>query len=109
MVRDVRTKQPVQSDDHLVSHTVHGVIRETVPGTSSRTTAPTASSGMVFRGLWSNAVSDYVSQNVVFRTPSGGSAGVYIALLDSVPSGTAPETGAPYWAAFPYPPPGVWG
>ncbi len=65
--------------------------------------------GMVFRGLWNGAVSDYAAQNVVFRTPSGGSAGVYIALLDNVPTNTAPETGAPYWAAFPYPPPGVWG
>ena len=63
--------------------------------------------GMVFRGWWSN-VATYGEQEVVFRTPSGGSAGTYIALA-SVPAGTLPETGAPYWAAFPYPPPGVWG
>ena len=67
-----------------------------------------AAAGMVFRGLWHGAAL-YMAQDVVFRTPSGGSAGVYIALLDNVPLDTAPETGAPYWAAFPYPPPGVWG
>lgn len=76
-------------------------------GATEGSSQPTAT-GMVFRGLWHNAVDDYVSQNVVFRTPSGGSAGVYIA-LGNVPTGTAPETGAPWWAAFPYPPPGVWG
>lgn len=73
---------------------------------SGGTAAPRA--GMIFRGLWHNAVDNYTAQDVVFRTPSGGSAGVYIA-LGNVPTGTTPETGAPYWAAFPYPPPGVWG
>jgi len=64
--------------------------------------------GMVFRGWWSN-VASYNSQEVVFRTPSGGSSGVYIAVADNIPQGTLPEVGAPHWAAFPYPPPGVWG
>lgn len=70
--------------------------------------APAAQAGMVFRGLWS-ATEVYQSQHVVFRTPTGGSAGVYIALLNNIPMGQQPEIGAPYWAAFPYPPPGVWG
>jgi hypothetical protein len=69
----------------------------------------TPGTGMIFRGIWNIATDDYVSQNVVFRTPDGGSAGTYIGLLDNIPTGTAPETGAPWWAAFPYPPPGVWG
>lgn len=75
---------------------------------SGSRTASAAATGMVFRGWWTN-VATYNSQNVVFRTADGGSAGTYIAIADSIPPGTTPETGAPYWAALPYPPPGVWG
>jgi hypothetical protein len=76
---------------------------------SAEVSPPSQGTGMIFRGIWNSATADYVSQNVVFRTPDGGSAGTYIGLLDNIPTGTAPETGAPWWAAFPYPPPGVWG
>jgi len=70
--------------------------------------APGTSSGMVFRGWW-DAGEQYNSQELVFRTPSGGSAGAYIGLVDGIAIGTAPEAGAPDWAAFPIPPQGVWG
>ena len=99
--------RPKNSTNVKWQQTTQGyVARVEIPRASPEETEPTG--GMVFRGLWHNAVA-YQSQNVVFRTASGGSAGVYIALLDNIPTGTAPETGAPYWAAFPYPPPGVWG
>lgn len=65
-------------------------------------------SGMVFKGEWVNTTV-YDSQNVVFRTPIGGSRGAYIALADNIPAGTMPESGAPWWAAWPYPPSGLWG
>lgn len=64
--------------------------------------------GMVFRGEWDDATGDYVTQNVVIFTPDGGQAGAYVAVQD-VPVNTPPDTGAPYWVAWPYPPPGVWG
>jgi len=70
--------------------------------------ASTPTTGMVFRGLWNNAVS-YSAQNVVFRTPVGGNSGAYIGIEDNIPIGTLPESGAPWWASWPYPPPGVWG
>ena len=73
------------------------------------TSTPTvASTGMVFRGQWSNVVV-YDAQNLVFRTPPGGSAGAYIAVLNTIPAGTLPEQGEPWWAAVPYPPAGMWG
>ena len=68
--------------------------------------APVA--GMVFKGEWINTTV-YDSQEVVFRTPTGGSRGAYIGLLDNIAAGTPPETGAPWWAAWPYPPSGMWG
>jgi len=70
--------------------------------------ASTPTTGMVFRGWW-DAGEQYNSQELVFRTPSGGSAGAYIGLVDGIAIGTAPEAGAPDWAAFPIPPQGVWG
>lgn len=69
---------------------------------------PGTTDGMVFLGGWSSAV-EYNSQEVVFYTPSGGSAGAYIGIADSIPIGTTPDTGSPWWCAWPYPPPGVWG
>ncbi len=48
----------------------------------------------------------YSTQNVVAYTPIGGSAGMYIALT-SVPAGVLPDTGSPYWFAWPNSPPGM--
>lgn len=61
-----------------------------------------ATAGMTHRGEWDAALL-YSPQNVVTR----GSLGEFIALA-MPPIGTAPETGAPYWHAWSYPPPGVW-
>ena len=70
----------------------------------------TSSSGMRFRGEWSASPSDglgaYKAQDVFAFTPDGGSAGMYIALKD--PGSNSPDTGAPFWFAFPNSPPGVW-
>jgi hypothetical protein len=59
-------------------------------------------SGMAYMGEWSAATS-YTEQNVVTR----GSLGEFICLL-APPLATTPETGAPYWHGWSYPPPGVW-
>ena len=75
----------------------------TRPGTGANPT-----SGMVFKGLWNNTLT-YDSQNVVFYAPAGGSSGAYIAMEDSIPPGTAPDSGGIYWSAWPYPPAGMWG
>jgi len=77
-------------------------------GSTDAAPATTPSTGMQFRGTWVDTYL-YNYQDVVFRTPDGGSSGTYIAVSDNVPMGTPPEGGAPYWANFPYPPPGVWG
>ena len=62
--------------------------------------------GMFYRKEY-DPLATYSEQNVVKFTPDGGSAGMYIA-LQSVPAGVSPDTGAPYWDAFPNSPPGVW-
>lgn len=90
---------------YQVKRTSNATVLEIHPGGGGGTTT---SSGMVFRGGWSD-VEEYNSQEVVFRTPPGGSSGAYIALSDSIPVGTLPEAGSPYWAEWPYPPAGMWG
>jgi len=67
--------------------------------------ASTSSGGMQWKGEYNGG--SYKAQNVVTFTPNGASAGNYVALKD-VPSGTAPDTGFPYWQAFSVPSPGVW-
>ena len=57
---------------------------------------------MTYKGEWS-AGGTYAVQNIVTR----GVLGEFIA-VQAPPAGTAPETGAPYWHAWQYPPPGVW-
>lgn len=54
-----------------------------------------------FLGLWNSSLVVRAQQAVEY-TPAGGQAGIYIALQD-VPIGTAPDTGAPYWYAWPNP------
>lgn len=54
-----------------------------------------------FMGEWDNTV-EYSAQQAVEYTPTGGQAGIYVSLTD-VPTGTAPDTGAPYWYAWPTP------
>ncbi len=60
--------------------------------------------GMIFKGEYNGGA--YSTQNVVAYTPTGGSAGMYIALT-SVPAGVLPDTGSPYWFAWPNSPPGM--
>jgi len=57
---------------------------------------------MTYKGEWT-AGGTYAVQNIVTR----GVLGEFIA-VQAPPAGTAPETGAPYWHAWQYPPPGVW-
>ncbi len=76
------------------------VRRRVVGGGASSTT------GMVFMGEYGGG--SYDTQQVVVFTPTGGAAGMYIA-LQPVPSGQSPDTGAPYWFSFPAPAPGMWG
>lgn len=66
--------------------------------------ATQTSTGMTFKGEYSGG--PYAVQNVVAYTAVGGSAGLYIA-LQSVPAGVLPDTGNPYWFAFPAPAPGM--
>jgi hypothetical protein len=61
-----------------------------------------AGTGMTYMGEWSASVS-YTEQNVVTR----GALGEFICI--QAISGTAPETGAPYWHGWVHPFPGVWG
>lgn len=65
-----------------------------------------AAGGTGIMGVWSPTLT-YDAQNIVFFTPDGGAAGTYYA-LQAVPKNIAPDTGYPYWAAFPFPPAGVW-
>lgn len=64
------------------------------------------SSGLTFKGEYNNG--PYQAQNLVAYTPAGGSAGMYIALVN-VPAGVLPDTGNPYWFAWPNSPAGMWG
>lgn len=101
------TLRPLQSSDSLLEHSSMGVIRRprvTVGGGAQQT----ASKGLVFRGVWSPAES-YGDQDLVFRTPPGGSAGAYIGAQDGIPIGTIPESGTPWWYSWPTPPAGMWG
>lgn len=95
----------IDTDTIKWSVTTRGVSARAI---TRKTAGGVATSGMVFRGGY-NPAESYNSQEVVFYTPSGGSAGAYIGLLDDIPTGTIPDTGEPYWCAWPYPPPGVWG
>lgn len=105
----LRSHAPGQSVGVRTSHTVHGIYREADEVAAGYGAEPAAAvSGMIFRGLWSN-VASYSAQHVVFRTPTGGAAGAYVGLEDNIPVGTLPESGAPWWSSWPYPPPGVWG
>jgi len=63
--------------------------------------------GVVDRGEYDPSKTDYVAQNLVVFTPDGASAGSYLA-LQNVPAGITPDTGAPYWRAFPIQIPGMW-
>lgn len=61
---------------------------------------------MTFKGEYNGG--SYKTQNVVAYTPNGGSAGMYICTRNA-PAGTPPDTGSPYWFAWPNSPPGQWG
>lgn len=62
--------------------------------------------GAAIDGVY-NPLLPYTAKHIVFFTPDGGAAGTYYALQD-VPKNIAPDTGYPYWAAFPFPPAGTW-
>lgn len=80
-----------------------GKLRRRIPGGAGGQQSQT---GMTFKGEYTNK--PYKAQNVVAYTPNSGSAGMYIALI-AVPAGFPPDTGAPYWFAWPNSPPGMFG
>lgn len=61
-----------------------------------------------FKGEWSNTT-NYTAGDIVLYTPSGGQAGAY-GCAETPAAGLypAPDTGAPYWMAFPMQTPAVW-
>ncbi len=83
-----------------------GVIKQQLGRVRRRVVGGGASTGtgMIFKGEYNGG--SYSTQNVVAYTPTGGSAGMYIALT-SVPAGVLPDTGSPYWFAWPNSPPGM--
>ena len=62
----------------------------------------TTSTGMTYKGEYDSGT-QYDVQQIVTR----GVIGEFIC-VQQPPIGTAPETGAPYWHALQYPPPGQW-
>jgi hypothetical protein len=69
---------------------------------------PGEGSGTLDIGEYNPASSYKAKKAIVFFTPDGLAAGAYYPLQD-VPPGVAPDTGAPYWGAWPNSPPGMWG
>jgi len=64
---------------------------------------PPTGGGAAYLGEWSSTTS-YTKDKIVTR----GNLGDFIA-VGTVPAGTPPETGAPYWHGISFPTPGIWG
>ncbi len=85
-----------------ISHEL-GKLRRRIVGGSG---AAAQSTGMIFKGVYNGGA--YKTQDVVAYTAAGSSAGMYIA-IKSVPAGVLPDTGSPYWFAWPNSPPSMFG
>jgi hypothetical protein len=69
--------------------------------------AGTGTGTVKIAGEWDPAQS-YEAQTIVCFTPDGEAAATFYSVI-KVPAGISPDTGAPYWAAFPMSPAGLWG
>jgi hypothetical protein len=85
-----------------VSRTSRGVFLHVRPGASSP-----ATTGLVFRGEYSNVPSDYTKDNIVVVSATTNT-GTYICRTVSGPASTDPWAGAPDWALLPGPGLGPW-